>query len=330
MRHKRLRVGLCYNLDRDYPIRANQPADITIEWCDSVYIDLLKEGISTAGFSVVDIGDPINLLQADVRSKIDIIFSIAEMIGYRYREILVPSLCEFFGLPYLFARPDAMLITADKNLSNLLVERMNIPVPAWACVKTSTLNSHDFNSFPYIVKPNAEGSSMGISKNSVAWDALNLKKQTEATINGYRQPAIIQQFIEGMEVTVGVIQVNGKTTALTPLVVFDESCDSTAVFSRELKNEFKKNNLYKTVGPSVLDSDISILAERIFDEIGCLDAARIDFRITNGRLFFIEINGLTDFHPKGAFCKSAEFAGFTYPDLLTTVITNAWKRNYSE
>ena len=121
---------MTYNLCKDFPVKENDPEDIAIEWCDDSYIELLKNGITAADFECIDIGHPRNLLCQQAQKSIDILFSVAEMQGYRYRESLVPVLCEFYELPYLFARPDGMLITADKQLSNMVVERLGIEVPS--------------------------------------------------------------------------------------------------------------------------------------------------------------------------------------------------------
>lgn len=325
----KLKVGLCYNLLEDFPVKENDPDDIAIEWCDPDYIALLREGIAGAGMEVSDIGDPLNLNDAAVRAEIDIVFSVAEMLGYRYREILVPALCELYGIPYLFARPDAMLITADKHLSNLIVERLGIAVPAWQLVSTAAAFVPGSLSFPLIIKPNAEGSSMGISDETVIFDENSLKTKLPVMLAQYRQPVMIQEFVNGAEYTVGIIQDQGKTLSLSPLQVFDQAQVTTRTFDRKLKAAYKKEALFHPVSDRLLKKELQTLAASIFDGIGCADAGRIDFRVKDGTLYFLEINGLTDFHPGGAFCQSAASAGIGYHNLLEKIIINAYRRSKS-
>jgi D-alanine-D-alanine ligase len=322
----KLKVGLSYNLFEDFPVKEKDPDDIAIEWCDRAYINLLRNGIEAAGFEVVDIGSPLNLMDNQIRDSMAILFSIAEMRGYRYRESLVPVLCEFFELPYLFARPDGMLITADKQMSNLVAERLGVPVPAWQLIKNKNTNLQMIPSFPCIIKPNAEGGSMGIHARSVVSNLAELEAQVTAVLDNYKEPAMIQQYIAGQEITVAVIQENGKTRALEVLEVFDETAGAGQVFSREIKQSFKKGHLFRAVKSSTDAEIIRFWAEQIFDEIGCCDAARIDFRKAGDKFYFIEINGLTDFHPDGAFCQSANFAGLPYEKLLKIIILNAYDR----
>lgn len=323
-----IKVGLCYNLVKDFPFQIGQPEDIGIEWSDEAYINLVKEGLQKAGFEVKDIGNPLLLMNDAVRKDIDIVFSLAEMMGYRYREILVPTLCEMYQIPYLFAKPDAMLITADKHLSNLVVEREGIAVPCWFLAKAGDIALYQDCKFPLIVKPNAEGSSMGIQAESIVWNVEDLEKQVNRIFYGYNQPAIVQKFIQGSEITIGVIQQNGHTLPMKPLQTFTTEEGKTMIFDQATKKDYKQNKRFQALESPELVEKVQQEAKHIFEVIGCRDAARIDFRWQDNTLYFIEINGLTDFHPQGAFCKSAEYAGITYTKLLKTIVLNAFQKKY--
>ena len=289
--NNRLKVGICYNHIKNFPYKKNQPEDIDIEWTGQEYIDLLVRGLEQAGFQVVDIGSPKNLLSKKVLESFDILFSIAEMLGYRFREILVPTICEMYDKPYLFAQPDAMLITADKYLSNIFVNELGINIPKSLIIKdiseTDILQSKlEKLSFPLIIKPNAEGASMGINKESVIFNINNLKQGVKRLLSDYDQPVLIQEFIEGMEITIGVIQKQGETTPMTPLITFNNENEKSFVFDINMKSHYKKNKLFKPLLDNSLSSIIQKYAVDIFDKIGCLDAARIDFRISNGNIYF--------------------------------------------
>jgi D-alanine-D-alanine ligase len=323
---KKLRVGFCYNLYKDFPFQEGQPEDIGIEWSDEEYITIVKEGLEKAGFEVIDLGEPKKLLEENYRNQIDIVFSLAEMEGYRFREILVPTICELYKLPYLFAAPDAMLITADKHLSNLIVEKIGYSVPNWFLTKKVIKTLPNNLTFPLIVKPNAEGSSMGIFKQSVVNNYEELDTQIKRVTEGYKQPAMIQRFIQGQEITVGVIQENGITRAMHPLQTFSATEGQAMIFDAATKKDYKQNKKFVALTENDFIAKVQQHAITIFDVIGCADAARIDFRLQNGELYFIEINGLTDFHPQGAFCLSALNAGIDYINLLKTITLNAFQQ----
>ena len=86
------------------------------------------------------------------------------MQGYRFRESIVPNLCELLDLPYVFSPPDTLMISLDKNLCNMVVRQAGCSVPDWYIAKsTKEINRLPLNNYPYIVKSSCEGSGMGIT-----------------------------------------------------------------------------------------------------------------------------------------------------------------------
>lgn len=320
----KLRIGYCYNLIDNFTFEKNQPEDSNAEWTSNEDVLTLRNGMLNAGFDVIDVGNPERLIDMNVRSQIDIVFSIAEMTGYRFRESIAPVLCELFKIPYVLSAPDVLTVALDKHLSNLLVRNINILTPDWTLIKTmADFDQVTFDKPAYILKPVAEGSSIGISKESVVRTREHAVSRADYLLKMYKEPVLLQEYLEFTEVTIGVIEIDGKPHALTPLVVVNAGISD--VQYKRTSAITDKSIFIENEG---LVKKVKNIAVRIFEEFGCRDTARIDFKVdTAENIYFIEINPLTDYTPRKDFCKSAFASGLDYEELLKKIILNAWRRS---
>ena len=319
-----MRIGFTYNLREDHPQLAAGPADVAADWDLAEPMQELREGIARVGHQVVDIGDPRALLEHDF--DVDLIFNIAEMTGFRFREALAPALCELLGLPYTFSTADVMVTSLDKNVSNLLVRQAGGAVADWAIAWRSDdaqlLRALDERpGARWIVKPVAEGSSMGISRSSVCDSAAAVREQVDRAVATYGEPALVQRFLAGRELTVGVVERDGRPHALAPMEVElrGELFDFTS--KEALGAEVVRNLAVDRSDP--LYEPARAIAALAFEVIGCRDVARVDLRCAQGseELSFLEINALPGLDP-----LSAETFAIDYDELLATIIASACRR----
>lgn len=320
---KKIRIGYCYNNIKDFPFQSGKPDDYNAEWTSTEDIETLRDGFIEAGFEVIDIGNPNLLLNEEIRANVDIVFSIAEMTGFRFRESIAGIICELFEIPYALSSPDVLMIALDKHITNTLLEKKGVLIPEWVLLKSvSDLNQFSFKNPPYILKPVAEGSSIGISSESLVYTKEEARVRVEHLLENYEQPVIIQKYLETTEVTIGVIEDEEGVKALTPLKV-----NNSGLSDSEYKKSASVLNPFTVVENGKLVRRIQDLAVQIFNEIGCRDTARIDFKIDKKEnIYFLEINPLTDYTPRKDFCKSSFASGYTYSELLRTIILNAWHR----
>ncbi|MCA9733030.1 MAG: ATP-grasp domain-containing protein [Lewinellaceae bacterium] len=325
-----VKIGLFYNLRKDWIVTSENPVDINADWDITDTVGKLKEGLSHNDFEVLDLKDPELLLQKDVRNNIDIVFSICEMQGFRYRESIVPSICEFLQIPYVFSSPDSLMLSLDKNVCNFLVKQAGGNVPNWEIVTDSkNVNLKRCSDYPYIIKPIAEGSGIGITKESVVCNANDLMLRTEYLLDAYKQPVLIQQYIEGREITVGLIEKESTIHAFVPIEVRPKELQQFLVYGFNEKEN--ADSLFDFV-PFEEDCDIVGLIKdtsiKAFRAINCRDAARVDIRLSKKNIpYFIEINPLPHMHPDiGDFCRSAKLDGINYFELLDIIINNSLKR----
>lgn len=331
-----VRVGLFYNLRELFDRHSDQTVDADAEWDVLGTIQEVLAGLNVAGYEVIDFGNPDKLLDETHLTKIDLVFSICEMQGYRYRESIVPSLCEFLRKPYAFSSPDTLMISLDKNLCNFIVQQAGGNVPKWHIVGDTGSSPipmagllSDLRSFPYIVKPSAEGSGMGIDHGSIVNDPLHLTKRMINLIKQYQQPAMIQEYMPSREFTVGLVEHAGELMVMCPLEIRPRVDDPAFVYDYNTKeNADDLVDFVPLKGESSLLGQIAKQAVIAFRAIRCRDAARVDLRLSsNGLPHFIEINPLPHLHPRiGDFCRSAEAHGIAYPDLLKMIVNNAMSR----
>jgi D-alanine-D-alanine ligase len=322
-----VRIGLVYNLRTDHPGLETGPVDVFADWDVAEPMAELREGLGRIGHEVVDVGDPQRLLEGDL--GLDLVFNVAEMTGYRYREALVPSLLELLGIPYTFAAPDGMVLTLDKNVSNLLVRQAGGAVADWTIARGADdvlldgfLGAHPGARF--LVKPVAEGSSMGITKDAVCDTPEAVRRLVRASVETYAQPALVQLFLAGRELTCAVVEVDGRPQPLGPIEI-ESATERSELFDFDRKEALGDevvrclpldpgDPLY---GPA---QEISVLA---FAATGCRDVARVDLRCAEGSegLSFLEINALPGLDP-----LSAEAMTDDYDALLEAIVASAMRR----
>jgi len=327
-----VQLRLVYNLRSKHPSQKDDaPPDINADWDIPDTIEHLKKALEKVGFNVVDI-----CCNHEVATKLavsdSLVFNICEMIGGAYREALIPSLCEILKLPYVFSAPDVMVKTLDKNICNLVVRQSKQNVPDWLYIKSK--GEIEFltylNNYPYIVKPAFEGSGMGISNQSVLYSYAELVDRVNYIIFTYKQPALVQEYINGLELTVGVLGEDETIEVLAPIEI---NLPHSKVYGYEQKENSNIQAIYSRNTDKYINKEIISTSRIIYQSLGCRDAARIDFRFdtANGKLYFIEANPLPHLHPDiGDFCRSAYGAGYSYHKLIEKICNHAIQRNMSK
>ncbi|OGG05723.1 hypothetical protein A3D05_06395 [Candidatus Gottesmanbacteria bacterium RIFCSPHIGHO2_02_FULL_40_24] len=322
-----LKIGLTYDLESDYPLNPASAPDANSEFDSSRTIRSVKEGIYENGYELVDIGNFENLLniRKTLRSKADLVFNIAEGIKGRNREAQVPQLLEYLNIPYVGSDALTMSLTLDKIITKQILISYKIPTPNYFSYQESGFKNINLK-FPLIVKPRWEGSSMAITSESVVKTKQNLIGRVNYIKEKYRQPALVEEFINGSEFTVSVIG-NSPPQALIPMKVI--------LNGNEMRDKIFDNSYIRTeniayipiAGNNILEAKLRDLAIKTYDAVGCLDFARVDFRVNKqGGIFVLEINPLPALNKKDALAVSAKYTGWSFSLLLEKIIKAALNR----
>ena len=314
-----MRLGLTYDLQTD-PDDERQA-----EFDPPRTIEALTAALASLGHAVVPIGDAAALASwLPRREPIDLIFNIAEGSGGRCREAVVPALLEASGVPYAGSGPWALALGLDKVMSKRLAAAAGIATPHWFSLEPSAAVPESLPcAFPMIVKPRHEGSGMGIDEGAIVRDRASLAARAQTLWARHPQPLLVEEFIDGGELTVLVIG-NDPPVAYPPI---QRPIDvRTRLACHVLRGPCESWEAPLALTPE-LDARARQAALAVFEAIGCRDVARLDFRVDGqGRLWFLEINPLPSFDPEGTFGLLAESMELTYAHLIGRVLDAALLR----
>lgn len=323
-----LRVGITYNLKKH---GASDIPDSEAEYDDYDTILAIKNALEMIGCRVELLEATEELPAKLAGSLVDIVFNIAEGTGGRGREAQVPALLNLYRIPFTGSDETTLCIALDKALTKRILATYHIKTPKYKVIRMDGKYQIGSLTYPVIVKPNAEGSSKGISSYSVASDAGGLRALLSRNMEQYRQDMLVEEYIDGREFTVGILG-NGKDARVFPPmeIIYKQKRDYN-IYCYEVKRNYLEHIRYEC--PADIDGDtqrkIENAARRIYEILGCRDFARMDFRLSpDGCPYFIEINPLPGLAPGYSdFPVIAESNGMDYNSLIRSILTAALKRH---
>lgn len=236
------------------------------------------------------------------RGGFDVVFNIAEGVGRRCREAVPAAICEFLGLPYTGSDPLTLAVTLDKWMARRVVS------PEVTVASAALVQGPDDEvalaalRYPVIVKPNDEGSSIGIRAESRCGDAVAAAERCRWLRRRHGCPVLVEAFLPGMEVTAAV---RGHGAAATVMGLMEiapaDGRGEDFIYGLEAKRDFRRQVRYH-VPPRLAPSQqerIASLALMAYRLLGCRDIARIDFRLdAAGTPHFLECNPLPGLNPE--------------------------------
>ncbi len=259
--------------------------------------------------------------------------------GYRNdprQELHVPALLEQLRIPYTGAGPQCLAYCYDKSLVRGIAKEMKIPVPRAFFVRPDDSAFELPFSFPVIMKPNFGDSSFGITQRSVASsleEALNAIAEIRDQF-GYDKPILVEEFLTGADVSVGII--GNPPEAYTVLPVSEEDYSLVPDHLPRIcgyEAKWRPDSPYwriKSV-PAELSEDVEkSIAEwclRLFERLECRDYCRFDWRLdSEGNPGLLEVNPNPGWCWDGHLAKMAGFAGMSYGEMLAAILSAAERR----
>ncbi|XUW99359.1 MAG: D-alanine--D-alanine ligase [Dehalogenimonas sp.] len=331
-----MKIGLAYDLKQSVAAVPAAPVDALEEYDSAETVNLLAAAIEQAGHQPVKLGGGREFLDNVLTNPVDFVFNISEGRGaYRSREAQVPSVLEMLGIPYSGADPQTLAIALDKPLTKQIVQLAGVTTPQWRSLnkpeEARHADWHDFR-FPAFVKPAFEGSSKGIRLTSTAANPTELIAHVGQLFESYGQPVIVEEFIDGDEVTCGVIgniTAGGRQPMVLPMRIVPRQKKGPFIYSLEVKRDYKKLVDYEfpaRLPPAVIDR-IKSQAFTVFSTLGCRDFTRMDFRIAaDGTPYFLEVNPLPGLSLDSDLYIITTRMGWSHSRLIVTVLENALSR----
>jgi D-alanine-D-alanine ligase len=236
------------------------------------------------------------------------------------------------GIPYTGSDPLTLAVTLDKDSARRLAQSHGITVPRGQVFEPDANLSaiRSLSSLPYtaIVKPAWEGSSKGIRGKCVVDTPAELANALHER-RDQRQPILVEEFIAGEEVTVGVVG-NSPPRIIGVLRVMPAQPEERFVYSLEVKRDFTRRVCYECPPhlPIQHIHAVEQAALQVYRCLGCRDVSRIDFRLRDGVPYFLEVNPLPGLNPETSdLVILARLAGMTYDELIRDILHAGLKRN---
>lgn len=323
-----LRVGIAYNLKKGLPPEAG---DMEAEYDSFGTIGAIRNVFESAGIHTELLEADSDFAQKVKSTNVDLVFNLAEGTHGRGREAQVPAILSFLGIPFSGSDETTLAVSLDKALTKRCLSTYGVRTPACLLMTSPEIPSDFPLRFPLIVKPNAEGSSKGISDLAVADDRAQLQKILTKNFRLYHEPMLVEEYIAGREFTVGVLGNGGAKTVFEPMEISARSAGGKhLIYSYQVKKDYQKYISYRCppdISPAQ-SAEIKQTAARIYEALECRDFSRIDFRLSeDGTLYFIEINPLPGLAPGDSdYPMLAAFCGVDYRTLVLGVLNSALAR----
>ena len=321
----RRRVGLVYDRKEDYLAAGFAPAEV-MEFDSEDTIAALEAALRELGHDVVRVGRGLELARRLAGGeRWDIVFNFAEGVRGRSREAQVPAICELFDQPYTFADPLTCALTLDKGMAKRVVRDCGLATAPFAIVTTPADAVRVDLEPPLFVKPIAEGSSKGVTARSLVRERAHLGEACAELLAEFHQPVLVERYLPGREVTVGVLG-SGATARVVAVmeVLFNASADASA-YTALNKEEYLDRVTYRLVSDEPLASQSRELALRVHALLGCRDAARVDLRCDDaGQPCFLEVNPLPGLNAvRSDLPIMARLVGMRFVTLVGSIIDEA-------
>jgi D-alanine-D-alanine ligase len=327
-----MRIGLAYDLKEDLLPEQSSPDDALEEYDSQETVEIISAALEAEGHSVIRLGGGSTFLVNIRHQDVDIVFNIAEGRGnYRSREAQVPSILEMLDIPYTGSDPQCLAVCLDKPLTKKLVAADGVSTPEWLTIANmEELRRAPLERFPFpaIIKPAYEGSSKGIRLTSLAYSVCQASKEVRRILDCYQQPVIVEEFIDGDEVTVGIIG-NSPPKIVGVMRVLPRRKNGHFIYSLEVKRDYL--NLVDYECPACIRQDIlkkmTFESLKIFRMFGCRDFARLDFRVSpEGTPYFLEINPLPGLGTYSDLIIMAKMMGWKHEEVIGAVLDAALER----
>ncbi len=289
--------------------------------------------LKAAGHDVrpIGIGDSLSELRRAILDwRPDIAFNLLEeFAGIVTYDQHVVAFLELMHQPYTGCNPRGMMLSRDKVLSKQLLFYHRIPTPMFLVFgRGRRISVPRKLRFPLFVKSSTEDASLGIAHASVVTDARQLVERIAFIHEQTHSDALVEEYIEGRELYVGVLGNDRLTVMPIREMTFGTLPENLpAIATRKVKWDRKYQSRYgistaaATGLPEGTALQLAQLSRRIYRALHLTGYARMDFRLrADGRLYVLEANANPNLSAAEDFAQSALTAGLAYEDLLRRII----------
>jgi D-alanine-D-alanine ligase len=284
-------------------------------------------------------GDVKKLLTGLARRKPELIFNLMETFGDdQLGATALVGLLDLLKIPYVGGGPGEIYLQEDKVLTKKLLAFEGIRYPDFAVFSPSSdLETGGHLRMPLFVKPLRMDASLGIDAKSLVRSAVDMIKRVTAIHAKFNDSALVEEYIEGRELYVGVLG-NQNAQALSPIEMdfsgmpegAPRILDGKAKWD-ERSAEYKGTKAVLADLPDELRAKLQRVALDAYRALRVRDYGRVDLRLTEtGDIYVIEVNASCYLEQTGEFATAAAAAGLDYPALIQAIVEHALRRHGQE
>ena len=304
----------------------------------------VKHALETAGHQTIFFDVNETTFEQLRNSDVEFAFNVCERFnGSSLFEPHIASMLELLNIPYTGSGPLTLATCINKVRVKEILMHHGILTPNYQVFYSRNKKLDPELKFPLIIKPVCMDNSIGITHDAVVHNEDELRSRVGYILRTYDQPALVEEFIDGKEITVGILGNGRGATVLPPLeVVFkDWPADEDTVYSYEAK-WLKETEAWGRVSiecpadlPKYQEYRIKRIALQVYDILGCRDYGRIDFRLSKeGVQYVLELNPNPGISPELSEDEQPDFiplaamkADMSYTELILKIFNEALDRN---
>ena len=330
-----MKVALVYNPDAKGII--NVFGIQNREWYPEETIQGVTEALKQAGHEVERFAGDRFLLSRlkkflpnlSKRRPNGLVLNMALGIQGKCRYTHVRALLEAAGIPYTGSSPLGHIITLDKVVAKQIFIAQGLRTPNYRVFSDPDERAHNLE-FPLIVKPRGEAASFGLR---IVEDEEALREAVTHILIDYKQTALVEEFIEGREINVGILG-NDPPEAL-PVLELLLGGNKGQIYSHEVKFARSNRMRAKKVCPADLPPETAAYIQKVavqaFGALNVYDFARVDFRLDMyNQPYILEVNSMASLNPGSSFVHAAKKAGYSYDQIVNRIVEVACERYAAE
>jgi len=302
-----------------------------------------EQDVSTLGDALKRLGHQVELVAVEdgrLAGRLEsydprdhIVFNWCEELpGVPHSEPEVAAVLERLGFVFTGSPSSVLSLCQDKPQVNRILDEWNLPTPPWAVFSAPRADGWDV--FPAIVKAAHEHCSIGISPESVVTSPAELESRIAYILDVHRQPALVEEFIDGREFLVSAWG-NGKVTMLPVAEIdygaFTDIRDRLFTFEAKYVPGSRIDEGIDLRVPTELDpaarAALKQLVLATYKAAGCRDYGRIDLRYRDGVFYIIDVNPNPDINPLTSLTYAAAEEGYSYGEMGSRIVNLAAARH---
>jgi len=348
-----MKVALLANLKQNAPTWPNMTPDLWADLDSWETIQAITIALEKAGHRVTFLEGDVSLFNNLLAIKPDICFNICDGHFGGSPQSQIPAILDLLRIPYTGSGVLTQALAHDKAMTKRLLSYHGLPTPAFQVFERDDEPLDPHLPFPLSVKPSRKGPRRKDSVKFIVGDEIELRSQLRHIFDVYRQPALVEPFIEGRMVSIGIV---GNLTAPTARRIPEDGeasriseglhffpplevditlppTEETVLYLNQAQVDLAHNSRH--LCPAPLNEQqlerLKWLAATAFRVMGCHDIARVDFQLDvndHDNPYILEVNPLPGLSPDYSdLCLEATANGWHYEDLINRILDEAFNRH---